>query len=251
MNKNISKKDLLDKVRQTEGWLSDHEALLLYNIAKLSDSDADLVEIGSWKGKSTICLGYGLNSSGKAGSIWAVDPHEGKLKAADRKAGSTLAEFRENIRSNGLNSRVREVVKTSADAAKDWHKSVKILFIDGIHDYPNTSTDIKSWQKFVLPGGVTAFHDAFCGEAGVWKAVSQYFLTGQDLIDIGTVSSILYGIKGHPNFLQSVTVNFKISLIRFAVILNGSWLPYNLKMFIIHKCIRIFLLNKYSMAVYL
>jgi hypothetical protein len=247
----ITKKILLTKINLIEGWLSDHEAILLYNFSKLNQVGGEIVEIGSWKGKSTICLAYGLKESGICGFVWSVDPHEGKLKAVDRSGKSTLRSFLDNLSRNAVAYVVKPIVKTSLGASKYWTRQIRILFIDGIHDYEHTTQDYERWGKFVVPGGVIAFHDAFCGEIGVWQAVNQYLLTNKCLVDVGTVSSILFGVMGKPNLLNSAIVGAKICLIRFANVLNNSVLPKPLKMFIIHRCIRILLLNKYSLAVYL
>ena len=42
-----------------EGWISDEEAALLYQLATRCTGCGVIVEIGSWKGKSTMCLGKG------------------------------------------------------------------------------------------------------------------------------------------------------------------------------------------------
>ena len=41
------------------GWLSDEEAVALYELAKDCTGRGVIVEIGSFKGRSTICLGLG------------------------------------------------------------------------------------------------------------------------------------------------------------------------------------------------
>jgi hypothetical protein len=43
-----------------EGWLKIEEAAALYRLARRLPPDSTIVEIGSWKGKSTYCLARGL-----------------------------------------------------------------------------------------------------------------------------------------------------------------------------------------------
>ena len=59
-------------IRQIPGWLSDDEGIFLYNSAKKTKKKKGvIVEVGSFKGKST---GF-LASAEKR--IYSVDPHKG------------------------------------------------------------------------------------------------------------------------------------------------------------------------------
>lgn len=64
----IEIKKALDGV---EGFLSPREAYLLFELA--SKSKYPIVEIGSWKGKSTICLAKGTQA-GYNQKVYAVTP---------------------------------------------------------------------------------------------------------------------------------------------------------------------------------
>jgi hypothetical protein len=50
--------------------------------------------------------------------------------------------------------------------ARKWHEPIKLLWIDGDHRYNGIVCDIKCWSRFVVIGGVMAFHDypGFAGE---------------------------------------------------------------------------------------
>ena len=77
----IKFKNVLSKIaayKGIEGWLSEKEAFGLYSIANKLGAGSTIVEIGSWKGKSTYCLAKGL----KNGKIFAIDPFnaEGEAK---------------------------------------------------------------------------------------------------------------------------------------------------------------------------
>jgi hypothetical protein len=52
-------------VFKINGWLTDKEGELLYNLAKNCTGKGVIVEIGSWKGKSTIWLGKGSKAGKK------------------------------------------------------------------------------------------------------------------------------------------------------------------------------------------
>ena len=59
-----------------EGWLTDDEGELLFKLARACAGRGGIVEIGSWKGKSTIWLGRG-SMAGNRAKVWAIDPHTG------------------------------------------------------------------------------------------------------------------------------------------------------------------------------
>jgi hypothetical protein len=55
-----------------EGFLSVYEAATLYRLAEQLPINSTIVEIGSWKGKSTYCLARGL----RQGKVIAIDPFD-------------------------------------------------------------------------------------------------------------------------------------------------------------------------------
>ena len=65
-----------DLLASVEGWLTDAEGELLFRLASRCTGRGVIVEVGSWKGKSTIALGRG-SRAGVSATIHAVDPHAG------------------------------------------------------------------------------------------------------------------------------------------------------------------------------
>lgn len=65
---------LLEDVFKIDGFLSPAEAELLYRLASEVPTGGTIVEIGSFQGRSTVCLGLGAKQSGA--SVYAIDPHE-------------------------------------------------------------------------------------------------------------------------------------------------------------------------------
>ena len=93
------------------GWLSDEEAVALYELAKDCTGRGVIVEIGSFKGRSTICLGLG-SQAGRGVPIYAVDPGHGWKR---------FAEFDANIRRAGIERLVTPVAAASGDAYSELH----------------------------------------------------------------------------------------------------------------------------------
>ncbi|WP_218280645.1 class I SAM-dependent methyltransferase [Verrucomicrobium spinosum] len=72
---------VIRRYRGIEGWFTWKEALSLYELAKALPSNSTVVEIGSWKGRSTYCLAQGL----KDGSVHAIDRLMDRARKAARR----------------------------------------------------------------------------------------------------------------------------------------------------------------------
>jgi predicted O-methyltransferase YrrM len=58
-----------------EGWLSDRQGRALFDAAAKATGGGAIVEIGSWKGRSTTWLASGARLAGQR--VYAIDPHRG------------------------------------------------------------------------------------------------------------------------------------------------------------------------------
>lgn len=79
---------------QAPGMLSDSEVDFLYRLGRLNHCRGAIVEIGSFKGKSTIALARGAAAADRA-LVYAIDPHrikpeEGIWKIPKRSFSPTL-----------------------------------------------------------------------------------------------------------------------------------------------------------------
>lgn len=130
------------------GWLTDEEGEALYDLARRCRGDGAIVEIGSWKGKSTVCLGLG-SQAGASVPIYAIDPH------ADYRFG----DFKTNIERAGIAELVRPVASLSQAAAGSFDEPIELLFVDGSHEEALVREDFDKWVPKVVDGGWVAFHD--------------------------------------------------------------------------------------------
>ena len=129
------------------GWLTDEEGEALYELAR-SCRRGNIVEIGSWKGKSTVRLGLG-SKAGAAVPIYAIDPH------ADHRFG----DFKQNVERAGIADLVHPMASLSQTAADDFDRPIELLFVDGSHEYDLVLEDFEKWIPKVADGGWVAFHD--------------------------------------------------------------------------------------------
>jgi len=143
-----------------EGWLTPEEGRLLYNLAKTCTGQGVIVEIGSWKGKSTIWLGRGSKAGGRV-PIYAIDPHTGSAETWQMFGEVwTFDEFLANIQTADVAGLVIPLRQMSEEAARSFDKAVELIFIDGAHEYATVRLDFELWFPKVIAGGIMAFHDA-------------------------------------------------------------------------------------------
>jgi len=80
VDKNL--KEIAQQTAAVEGWLARAEGKLLYRLAKRCTGRGVIVEIGSWKGKSTIWLASGSRAASRS-KVHSIDPHTGSPQHHD------------------------------------------------------------------------------------------------------------------------------------------------------------------------
>lgn len=151
--KNIVK-EYKQPVPEIQGFMSPDELNWLFNKAQQMNS---IIEIGSWKGRSTHALLEGCNN----GIVYAVDHFQGNFDEVynpsvdwDSQGGDGRPHreifdvniekiFRENLQ-NYSNLIVHPICSKEA-SLKFQNKSVDMLFIDGGHGYDEVLDDLISW----------------------------------------------------------------------------------------------------------
>jgi predicted O-methyltransferase YrrM len=152
-----------------EGWLTEAQGRRLHSGALELDSEDLAVEIGSHKGKSTIVIASGLRCGAR---LVTIDPFDEPRWGGGAAA---LDEFEANVEAAACSDRVDLLRALSSQVSRSWpeHLSIAMLYVDGAHDYPTVSADIRSWAPRVRPGGSLMIHDAF-SSPGVTKAVLRH-----------------------------------------------------------------------------
>ncbi len=164
--------DLPTYYPQIKGFLADDEGQALYRYARQAASEGPILEVGSYCGKSTICLGLGARAA--SGTVYAVDHHRGseehqagemfhdpELYNSTEQGVDTLGVFRRNIRCAGLDDTVVPIVSASAVAARHWQTALAMVFIDGGHSLDSALTDYRCWTRHLRGGGWLLIHDLF------------------------------------------------------------------------------------------
>ncbi len=135
----------IDAVQSNTGYSDLHS---LFLAARDGWGKGQIVEIEAYKGKSTIALAAGSKLKCRE-KVLSIDPH----------SEVTLEEFQRNISQSGLADYVITKVATSREAAGEYNGLIRLIFIDGLHDYNSVKQDIELWKDRVIDGGLIAFHD--------------------------------------------------------------------------------------------
>jgi hypothetical protein len=120
-----------------------------------------VVEIGSFRGRSTIVLAHA------AGQLVAIDPHGGgdrgpqEIAPVAERGEDDHAAFLANLGAAGVLEQVRHVRRESAHAHGDVTGPLSLLYVDGAHRFGPAREDVVRWGARVAPGGTMLVHDAF------------------------------------------------------------------------------------------
>lgn len=152
--------------RDVPGWLTEAEGSELSRIA----TGKDVLEIGSYCGKSTICMAQ------TATSVTCVDYWDGRGTAVP---ANTWDSFKRNVRDYGVDHNV----KTLNPDAMPPTESYDVVFIDGDHAKESVKADISKAIGSLRQDGLIVFHDYKSEQdPGVTAAVNEFIESGAELV---------------------------------------------------------------------
>jgi predicted O-methyltransferase YrrM/glycosyltransferase involved in cell wall biosynthesis len=175
---------------------------LVYKLAtKTFPEGSTFVEIGSWMGRSTCCLGQLIKDSKKDIKVYAVDTFEGSeehgelLKEIREHSTSLLEIFKGHTSLCGVDHLITPIKGASLDVVNQFEdQSIDFIFIDASHDYANVLADISAWYPKLKPGGLIAGDDYAPCWGGVIQAVNEYF-TGKTVFFLNGALQYPYSQK--------------------------------------------------------
>ena len=181
-------------VADVEGWMTDGQAELLWRSAAEVPPGGQIVEIGSFRGRSAIVLARA--ASGDV-DVVAIDPHAGndrgpqEIGGFEDEAEQDHAVFLANLERAGVRHRVRHLRRFSDVAHGDVAGEVDLLYIDGAHRYRPALADIRDWGDRVAPGGTLLIHDSF-SSIGVTLAILRALFLGRRFRYLGRSRSMTH-----------------------------------------------------------
>lgn len=203
------------------GWTPPDQLLALYTLVVATSSlQGDVVELGSWCGRSTVVMAHALaNQSGHRSRVVAVDlfperddwyenadgsysfqvalPQRGltsgyvnqtvwrepflrDIAPVYERYGSIRAAFEQSLETFGVAHLVTAVKGDSSILESMSDLSVRLAFIDADHSFEAVAADIHRVAARMTSGAWIAFDDAFSFYDGVDRAIQQLVIGGSD-----------------------------------------------------------------------
>lgn len=155
-----------------KGWLTREAAILLYELARRVERGC-IVEVGSYRGRSTVALARGV-AAGHGVPVYAVEPHEpftgvlgGQFGPDDRAAF-----YRSMVRTNAYRH-VRLLNVGSDVLSPGWKQPVGLLWLDGDHRYEGVRSDFDAWEPHLVPECDVVLDDADDPQLGPHRLVGE------------------------------------------------------------------------------
>ena len=151
-----------------------------------------IVEIGSFRGRSTIVLATAADPSVQ---VVAIDPHAGndrgpqEIDGFENEAADDHGLFAANLAAAGVADRVRHIREFSDAALDVIDHEIDVLYIDGAHRYAPARADICAWGDRVNDGGTMLIHDSF-SSVGVTLAILRSLVFGGRFRYVGRARSM-------------------------------------------------------------
>ncbi len=203
-------------VRDVPGWTPIDQLYTLFALAFTSSNlEGDLVEIGSWCGRSAVVLGLAARLGGKSrvlcadlfperndwkqnpdgtysfevtidgkrhggsqgGTIWK-ETFETQFAKVYERHEAVIDWFRETVFERGMQDLV---VPHKGDVASLIAQAgpgfkCRLAFLDGDHGYEQVCADLRAIETCLVPGGWICFDDAFTTYQGVSRAIREQVL---------------------------------------------------------------------------
>jgi Methyltransferase domain len=162
----------LRDVKEIEGWLPLDGALLLYELARQVSSGC-IVEVGSYRGRSTVALARG-SAAGSNVPVYAVEPHEEFVGVLGGVFGpEDRAAFFQTMLRTGAYRQVRLVNLSSEVLSGGWMVPVALLWLDGDHAYQSVRRDFDAWAPHLTAGCDLVLDDAADPELGPFRLAEE------------------------------------------------------------------------------
>ncbi len=186
--------------RGLEGHLTAREVRFLSLLAAVPTARGEVLEIGSFKGKSAVILAKSVALAGGAGIV-AVDPLTlpSSTDPGMSDASTLPSTLRANLRAHGVDAAVEFHQMRSEDLGRTWSRPLRLLWIDGDHTYAGAKRDLETFAPFLAPGAIVAFHDTLHRFDGPVRVVCESLLASDRYGACGVCGSIAWSqFQGEP-----------------------------------------------------
>lgn len=171
----------LERMRDIDGWLSPDDATCFIHVDGVQKASAvagDLLEIGVWHGRGAILFHHLLRDPER---VYAVDMFD--LRDPAHSHFNDPARLRANAAAFGCDERLVEI---RMETSRHGHRlpdlvdgrRMRIVHIDGGHDYAVVRRDIEIASRLLAEGAVLVFDDFFNRKhPGTTQAIMEFMVT--------------------------------------------------------------------------
>lgn len=167
-------RQIFDQVNQIDGWFSDAEMLSVFDVVSKLPKDSLLVELGTWKGRSTLFFrlanpNIDIVTIDECVKFWT--------------SPAPAAEIDPKVLSY---PRITYIKSNTSDVAKKFNDPIDFVFVDTIHTYDGVNNDIKDWSDKVKVGGYMLFHDCHRtqDDTGLYKGLTEWLKASPDWVEV-------------------------------------------------------------------
>ena len=167
---------------EAQGWNGNHPSL-----QRLAGSvgDAVVIDVGVWKGQSTITMARAMKDAGIDGCVIGIDTFLGSAEHWDRARSlfrrwngfpDIYQSFLTNVYNAGLTGYIVPMPQTSANAAIILRQSrvvASVIHIDAAHEYEAVLKDAQDYWTILAPGGYLIGDDYHPTWPGVVRAAGE------------------------------------------------------------------------------
>lgn len=207
-----------------EGRVTRREMRLLALLGAAPTCAGTVLEIGSYRGRSTIILAKSAALAGDT-RIHAVDPLSlpSETDPSALAAEDVAASFHQNLRNEGVEALVDFHQMRSTELAATWTLPLRLLWIDGDHTLDGARSDFRCFAPFLQPGAIVAFHDVLSRFPGPIRVVVEDVLSSNVFGACGFVGSIAWAqYLGDPSLTTRWRAHQKSLRARAAALIAQS-----------------------------
>jgi predicted O-methyltransferase YrrM len=169
---------MVESYEDVLGWIGD-ETTRLFDIAieNAPVSGAVFVEVGTYRGKSSICMYDKIKESGKSIVLYTID--NWSLSLPHDKVG----DINRDIFIQNKGTRTINLIDNDSTSACELfeNESIDFIFIASSNTYENLQYELNHWMPKVKVGGIISGHDYHWN--GVSTVIDKYFPSASILVE--------------------------------------------------------------------
>lgn len=149
-----------------EGFFGLEDFVFYQKIVEHTNTNSHIVEIGSYKGRSSAFMAVEIINSKKNIKLdcvdtWLGSPEHQQSQVYEDQAiiDNRLYEvFLKNM--EPVNGIFKPIRKNSVEASRDYQdRTLDLVFIDADHEYESVCADIQAWKPKIKSRGIISGHD--------------------------------------------------------------------------------------------